>query len=387
MSEIRVIETRPEREAFRELARYCFVDTVGWIDRVPPAGAREGAAYGVFEGDRLLSALISRNYACSLFGETAGMAGISAVATWPEERGKSRVSELMAHAIRRDREEGKSVSSLYPFKFSFYEKYGYGFVGESSLYRFSPYDVRGLTPPGGEWAAFDGSPEMFGGYLDVFSRWARSFDFACLPALDSRDELRAQLDADKEHCYLLRTAREVKAVLRYALVVTGPFSKRMEVRRAAWTDAEGFRGIFHFFVKHRDQVPEIDWRTCGGLGLHHMTGEPRIYCAVSRDWMARPLDLPGLLARRAEAEGFKGPAEISITDDLIESNTGTYLIEDGGVKLIRRKGGDTIGLPLFSSLLFGGMTYREAVLAGHVLEPALEPLFARRRPVWLTERF
>ncbi len=387
MSEIRLIESPRERDAYKELSRYCFVDTVGWTDRFLPASAKDGAAYGVFEGDRLLAALLSRSFQCVLFGKTHGMAGIGAVATWPEERAKSHVRELMKHAIRKDREGGKTVSSLYPFKFSFYEKFGYGYIGAWSIHKFSPSDIKILPAPKGEWAAFDDSPGMRGGYRDVFSRWAQSFDFACLPAEDAPEKLRALLDTNKEFCYLYRASDGVKAILRYVLVVTGPFSKRMEVRKAAWTDAEGFQALFHFFKKHRDQVPEIEWRTWKDLPVYHMMNEPRIYCAMSRDWMARPLDLPKLLAQRIESEGFRGHAELSVSDDIIESNTGTYLIEDHKVKRIPQTGGSPMELPLLSRLLFGGMSYQEAVLAGHAPDPSLEPLFSRQRPVWLTEMF
>ena len=176
-------------------------------------------------------------------------------------------------------------------------------------------------------------------------------------------------------------------MIRYGLSATGPHAKRLDMRKSAWTDAAGFRAIFHFFRLHRDQIPEIEWRTARDIPVHFMTKEPRVQCRLIRDWMARPLDLQRLLQDRVEAEAFDGRAEFSVHDEIIESNTGTYLVEKGKVLRSPRTAGGIIEMPLLSSLLFGGLTYSEAVMAGYAPPASLRDLFARRRSVWLSENF
>jgi predicted acetyltransferase len=387
MIEIRPIESRQDQESYRALARYCFVDTTGWVDQIIPLPEDLAGEYGAFEDGRLTTALISNSYVCSLFGKEHKMSGIGAVASWPQDRGKGHVRSLMHHAMRKDHGEGKTVSTLYPFKYSFYNKFGYGSIGGFALYKLAPLDIRQLPPLKGEWIVFDCSEEMLGDYKAVVSAWASHFDFACLPASYTPERIRGILNLSKEHCYLYRSGGETKAMIRYALTVIGPYAKRLEVRKSAWTDVEGFGAIFSFLGTHRDQIPEIEWRAKRDLPVHLMTKEPRIQCSLSWDWMARPLDLPRLLADKAEAEGFDGRTEFSVVDDVIESNTGAYRVENGKVTRTARPADNPIDMPVLSSLLFGGMTYTEAVSAGHALSPQHRELFSRRRPIWLSEMF
>jgi predicted acetyltransferase len=387
MMEIRLVESRQDQDSYRALARYCFVDTTGWVDRIIPLPNDLATEYGAFEDGRLTTAIISYSYLCNLFGKKHPMSGIGAVATWPQDRGRGHVRSLMHHIMRKDHEEGKTVSALYPFKFAFYGKFGYGSLGEFAVYRFSPLDIRQLPPSKGEWIVFDCSEQMLADYKAVVSAWALQFDFACFPEDYTVERIRGTLDFNKEHCYLFRSGGAIKAMIRYTLTVVGQHAKRLDVRKAAWTDAEGFAAIFGFLSLHRDQIPEIEWKAKRDLPVHLMTREPRIQCALSWDWMARPLDLPRLLADRVEAEGFDGRAEFSVLDDVIESNTGAYLVESGKVKRTGPPGENPIDMQLLSSLLFGGMTYSEAVTAGYALSPGVQELFSHRRPIWLSENF
>ncbi len=386
MVEIRPIESKADQDAYRALAKYCFVDT-GWVDRAIPQPADIAAEIGVFEDGRLTTALITNALVCNLFGEEHGMSGIGAVASWPQDRGKGHVRALMRHALLKDREEGRTVSSLYPFKFSFYAKLGYGSIGGFAVFRFSPLDIRKLPPLKGAWTPFDGTERAFGDYRTVASAWASRYDFACLPARLSAERLCDSLAFSKESCYLYASGGKPKAMIRYGMTPIGPHAKRMDVRKAAWTDAEGVQAVFHFLALHRDQVPEIEWRGKRDISVHLLTVEPRVQCSLTWDWMARPVDLPRLLADRAKADGFGGRAEFSVVDDLVESNSGAYRVEGGSVSHAAKPAENPIDMPLLSSLLFGGLTYEEAAFAGLQLPEGVRALFAHPRPIWLSEMF
>jgi predicted acetyltransferase len=387
MTEIRRIESRQDLDSYKALMRYCFVDTTGWADVTVPAPEDIAKSYGVFDDGRLTTAMISNSFQCNLFGKNHPMSGIGCVASWPEDRGKGHVRTLMHHVIKADHGEGKTVSSLYPFKYSFYNMFGYGSIGGFAVYKFSPLDIGKLPPMKGEWIFFDGSDAMVEEYKNIIAAWASSFDFACVPAAHTADRVRGMLDFSKEKCCLFKSGGKITAMIRYGMTVIDTHAKRLEVRKAVWRDWEGFRAIFQFLALHRDQIPEIEWRAKRDLPVHLMTKEPRVQCLLSWDWMARPLDMAGLLADRLAADGFDGSAELSVVDDVIESNTGTYRIGNGKVKHAANTGTNLIDMPLLSSLLFGGMTYEEAVAAGHALSPRLQPLFARHRPIWLSEMF
>ncbi len=66
------------------------------------------------------------------------MAGIAAVAVQPNLRKRGIADALMNDALRRMYEMEYPVSMLFPFRHSFYKRFGYGYVGNVVQYRVSP---------------------------------------------------------------------------------------------------------------------------------------------------------------------------------------------------------------------------------------------------------
>ena len=80
----------------------------------------------------------------------------------------------------------------------------------------------------------------------------------------------------------------------------------------------------------------------------------------------------------------------TIIDEIITENSGTYTIEGNAVIKDSFKDKNTISLPMLSSLLFGGVSLREAVLAGIVtgnLSSEAEKFFSLNRNIFLSEFF
>ena len=69
------------------------------------------------------------------------MAGIAAVAVPPEARRRGIAEALMEDALRKMYEMDYSISMLFPFKHQFYEKFGYGYVGNLMQYEFAPNNI------------------------------------------------------------------------------------------------------------------------------------------------------------------------------------------------------------------------------------------------------
>ncbi|MFZ1080975.1 MAG: GNAT family N-acetyltransferase [Candidatus Kryptoniota bacterium] len=69
------------------------------------------------------------------------MAGIAAVAVPPEARRRGIAEALMEDALRKIYEMDYSISMLFPFKHQFYEKFGYGYVGNLMQYEFGPNNI------------------------------------------------------------------------------------------------------------------------------------------------------------------------------------------------------------------------------------------------------
>ncbi len=69
------------------------------------------------------------------------MAGIAAVAVPLEARRRGIAEILMEDALRKMYEMDYPISMLFPFKHQFYEKFGYGYVGNLMQYEFAPNNI------------------------------------------------------------------------------------------------------------------------------------------------------------------------------------------------------------------------------------------------------
>lgn len=80
---------------------------------------------GYYEDGKLASTYVIIDYNMYVRGTIMKMGGIAAVATKPTQRKKGHVSALLSESLKLMRENKQYISVLYPFKFSFYRRYGY----------------------------------------------------------------------------------------------------------------------------------------------------------------------------------------------------------------------------------------------------------------------
>ncbi len=78
-----------------------------------------------FEGDQAAAVVVGIRMRQCVRGRTLPMVGISGVAAHPTARRRGHVRTLMDRVHGDLRDAGHVVSTLYPFKMSFYEQFGY----------------------------------------------------------------------------------------------------------------------------------------------------------------------------------------------------------------------------------------------------------------------
>jgi hypothetical protein len=77
-------------------------------------------------------------------GAVLPMAGVSGVATHPLARRRGHVRALLTHLLRESRDAGQVVSALYPFRPSFYARFGYVGLPQVKRVTFAPGDLAAL---------------------------------------------------------------------------------------------------------------------------------------------------------------------------------------------------------------------------------------------------
>lgn len=98
---------------------------------------------------QLTSAIIDSKFDVFYGEKNVSMSGIGYVASYPEYRGKSYVSDLMLEILKDNYKQGTVFSYLAPFSYSFYRKFGYEYVFNQKTYEIPfQYFPRGLKGSG-----------------------------------------------------------------------------------------------------------------------------------------------------------------------------------------------------------------------------------------------
>jgi predicted acetyltransferase len=310
------------------------------------------------------------------------MAGVASVASHPSARRRGLVRGLLERLLRQMREEGCAVSALYPFRPSFYARFGYVGVPRYRTVSFAPEGLAHLVR-----LELPGEVERLS-MSDGFDEWdrltrrlvAERHGFAIF------DEVRtAEFRDDRLWVAVARVDGEVVGAVRYRvdryggdliasdLLTAGPLGRAL---------------LLQFFARHVDQVarvvvtvstdevPEL-WGTDLAVTTEGKVDHPR-----RGGPMVRVLDMAGLGGTPVGS----GSVTVEIVDD--ELVGGVWQLESDDGRLVVTKGTTptaTMTVAGFSGLLYGVLDPVEVFTRGlGEIDPAaidpLASLFPRQMP-------
>ncbi|WLS46755.1 GNAT family N-acetyltransferase [Micromonospora profundi] len=299
----------------------------------------------------------------NLRGSVLSMAGVAGVATHPLARRQGHVRGLLHQLLDEMRDEGHQLTALYPFRPSFYARFGYIGLPKPRTVAFTPADLGSLV--GAELPGEVGWERIRAGY----PAW-RAFTERCLAERHGFSIFPDYRDAglrDRDEHWLL-TARvdgEVTGVLTYRIDGHGGTLIGNELLVA---DPLARTLLLQFFARHVDQVdrvtvqvppdelPEL-WRTDLDVHVEARAGRPG-----SSAPMARLLSLDALSGLSAGP----GRVRVELTGD--RWLAGSHLL-DGTTGALELLPDDSARLPT-ATLTAAGLS----ALAYGVLDPAELPL-------------
>jgi hypothetical protein len=263
------------------------------------------------------------------------MAGIASVATHPAARRRGLVRALLERLMRQMRDEGCTLTALYPFRPSFYAKYGYVGLPRCRTAAFAPAGLSHLLRADlpGEVERLP-MREAFDEYTALTHRLlGERHGFSVFDAVRT-----AEFRESKSWVAIARSGGEVLGAVAYQveahdgdlvgtdLLTTGPLGRAL---------------LLQFFARHVDQVARIVL-TIGTEEVPELWGtdmsvvtEGRAEPPGASAPMARLLDLTALSGTPAG----DGTVTVEVVDD--ELIGGVYRLEgDGGRLTVSKNKGD-----------------------------------------------
>ncbi|ALG07751.1 GNAT family N-acetyltransferase [Kibdelosporangium phytohabitans] len=313
-------------------------------------------------------------------GTVYAMAGIAGVAAQPQVRRRGYIRELLTELLGQMREEGHAVSVLYPFRASFYAKFGYVGMPKPRFARFDPTglsDLRALELDGEtEWQQISAGYPLYRGLNERLL--TQRHGFAVFP--ESRD-VRIR-DRDEHWLVTAKSGGEVIGAAAYRIDRDGG-NAILHADSFLHAGPLGRSLLLRFFAMHADHMQEIVVPVAPDefpeLWATDLTGPIEVKPLAGHAPMGRVLSVEAL-------EGMAvGPGRIGveIVDDPFIA--GKYVLDGTSGRLEITPGAPEVTLTSagFAGLVYGVLSPEEIVLRGLGTIPdqaGLATLFPRQVP-------
>jgi predicted acetyltransferase len=315
------------REQYLDLCQFCFNMPASSRGRYFINDDEFACSLGAWDGDRLACGMWYWPYEMRVRGQFVRMAGLAAVATWPEYRNRGIVRDLLTRFQARMREDKRPVSVLAPFKWSFYRDLGWERTFDTLRLRFEPEKVKQVKVSG--FQARQVTAEEWQTFEEVHMAASARYNG---PVCRGRDYWKRRMfegPAGNNQAWLLEKGGEPRGFVlgRINDPPTGSDPELYRVLQAVWVDGEAQRAVFYHLGSLRDQIkqvllflpPDTDWSHCFREFKFESKLEPKM--------MTKVIDLKSALEGLPYDPALSGSLAIQMAPD-----TGTPW-NDGGWQL------------------------------------------------------
>lgn len=327
-------------------------------------------------------------------GRRARCAGVASVAVAAEYRGQGVGTQLMKALMRRDRDEGYAVSTLFPANAPLYRKLGYEFGGLRPQHVVSIGDLPGGKLEGVREASAADVPTL----MACYSRFCAVHN-GPVESADPQYFTNRMLAFDAEGVHQRTVMVEgTDGAEGYASYFTGPSQEggyRITCKHFMPCTPAALHALLAYFAHFENSAKELAWYGASGYPFMSLALSSNAFTVDSdvHRWMTRALNVPAAL----EARGYpqvSGRARLAIDDPLFPDNNGPWLLEadNGRARVTRADEADVhLSIGALSALYTGYAAPLDLVLVGALAPsaPALDflgRLFAGPLP-WMPHFF
>lgn len=316
-------------DEYREVLRYAFrpteaSETDESIDELP-GPAQVGARRGLFEGEDLLCTCAHHWFTTTVRGGEHPLAGLSAVATPPENRRQGLIARLLQESLTEYRERGQYLSALWPFEYPFYRRYGWAQAGTTATYECDP-DVLSFATnaEGGRFRRLSADDfEKMNPVLDAagegVSLWMRR----------TEEWWRCRIFEGWEqdpYVYGIERNGDLQGYVVY--VIENDDDRTMYVYECNALDHEAFLDLLRFCYYHDSQVERVRIRGRPDAPFFDLAHDPRaIDCELTPGGMVRLVDVERALAELDYPADAAGRVVVSVRDPVADWNDDTFAVE------------------------------------------------------------
>ncbi|NHJ84322.1 MAG: GNAT family N-acetyltransferase [Asgard group archaeon] len=216
--------------------------------------------WGYYENNELVSTWINFPWEVAIRGQYYKSGAVADVTTQPEFRRKGYVRQLFMKSLQQMKDNGILISGLYPFKFPYYEKFGYAIGSEAKLLRCNPREL--LLPDNFTILKIKEIPkENSYEILAIFRNdFGSKYNFVKLPDKKNWD---IRMYGDKDQIYGIYDPHNKLVgyfITRIVKLTTGQWDASLDLKEVITNTRDAFYTVLHYIKQHTDQLCQFRWR-------------------------------------------------------------------------------------------------------------------------------
>jgi GNAT superfamily N-acetyltransferase len=327
-----------------------FPDREEWEERIK---THKGTAYyAAFEGDKGVAITACPKFTQNLRGKIFKMGGFAAVSTHPEARRKGYSHKLICHAFETLANEGDILSSLYPFRESFYERLGYVTFPQTRNAIFNPSTMLPLLNKD-----FEGDVELtlLGDGFDDYHAYTKAMHPEVHGMAMFTDYEGQKEAAQSNRNWLLKAISDDELVGLMVYNLKGDEMMNYDLRavRFYYRTSLGKYLLLSWLARHVDQAGKVEmWLPSFEQPNTWLSDiRPKLE-PVFLAPMGRVLDVAGVGGMRTGTGAFTA----RISDPMCPWNDGTwkFMGDSGALEVIRAQAADCdLTIQGLSALVYG----------------------------------
>jgi predicted acetyltransferase len=276
------------------------------------------------------------------------MGGIAGVATYPENRRKGYVKDLMKQVLEQMKEEGYLVSMLHPFKISFYRKYGWELLTNRVKCTITKADmVMQEQVPGSVKRAIKN--HNYQDLNEIYTQFAIQFSGMLVRELSWWENI---CDGESTAIYYNKSQQAIGYIL-YSVK-----DSKMKVEEFVALTSEARKGLWNFICQHDSMLDQVEIILQEKDPLLFSLKEPNVKAEIAPYFMVRIVDAEKFLKEYAFKWSDK-ELVLQLSDPYASWNEKTFSLKKGEVTVIdshnRLEDSSIVKLDInsLSTILFG----------------------------------
>lgn len=291
------------------------------------------------------------------------MGGIGGVACLPASRGKGYTGKLLQAALARMRDLQMPISSLFPFSWDFYRRYGWEWVGLTRQYVVPTRILKPSPHTEHVRAATEADRPKIESCYTAFALRYRG--------LLARDEKRWNDHLkDREEKYTFTFVYENNGIVEGYLSYRGGTDQETRLNEFIALNPTARLALLGLLRRHDMQTDKFAWRAPGNDPLYHQLCHNDVETKLFPTTQGRVVDVAAAFAAWKPNADSRGSVRLAVTDEHADWNQGVWHIEyENGQTDIRKTEREpqvTLSIQSLSQAYYGTPTLDEVREAGQL---------------------